>query len=272
MTILGLGTYGVGWGIGVPGHEQPAHPMTAFEFMQLAADLGLRLVQYADNLPLHALSDSEQAALRRQAESAGIRFEVGTRGIASEWLRSYIALARDFGSPLLRVVVDTKDHHPSPEEVVELVRAVLPELETARVTLAIENHDRFKARTFAEIIEAIHSPFAGICLDTVNSFGALEGPEVVVTTLAPYVVNLHVKEFIVRRASHSMGFSITGMPAGQGMLDMPWLLGQLNRFGRTYNAIVEQWPAPEATMEATIAKELDWMRQSVAYLRTVIPD
>jgi sugar phosphate isomerase/epimerase len=170
------------------------------------------------------------------------------------------------------VVVDTKDHHPSPEEVVGLVRAVLPELEAAGIALAIENHDRFKARTFAEIIEAIHSPFAGICLDTVNSFGALEGPEVVVSALAPYVVNLHVKEFIIRRASHSMGFSITGMPAGQGMLDMPWLLDQLNRFGRSYNAIIEQWPAPEAAMEATIAKELDWVRQSVAYLRTVIPD
>ncbi len=272
MTILGLGTYGVGWAIGVPGHEQPAAPMNQFQFLQLAADLGLDLVQYADNLPLHTLSEADQAALRRQAEQSGIRFEVGTRGISTDWLRPYIALARNFGSPLLRVVVDTKEHHPSPEEVVQLVRAVLPELEAANMTLAIENHDRFKARTFAEIIEAIGSPHAGICLDTVNSFGALEGPDVVVTALAPYVVNLHVKEFIVRRASHSMGFSITGMPAGQGMLDMHWLLGQLNGHGRRFNAIIEQWPEPEATMDATIAKELDWMSQSVAYLRTIIPD
>ncbi len=272
MTTLGLGTYGVGWAIGVPGHEQPAAPMTAFEFMQFAADLGLHLVQYADNLPLHALSEHDQAALHHQAEQHGIRFEVGTRGIATAWIKEYIALAHRFGAPILRVVVDTKEHHPSPEEVVLLVRAVLPELEAAGITLAIENHDRFKAQTFAEIIEAIGSPNAGICLDTVNSFGALEGPDVVVSALAPYVVNLHVKEFVVRRASHSMGFSITGMPAGQGMLDMSWLLGKLNSLGRSYNAIIEQWPEPEATMPATIAKELDWMRQSVAYLRTVVPD
>ncbi len=272
MTTLGLGTYGVAWAIGVPGHEQPAAPMNAFQFLQLAADLGLKLVQYADNLPLHALSDAEQAALRRQAEAHGIRFEAGTRGIGTDWLRRYIALAASFGSPLLRVVVDTKDHHPSPDEVVSLVRAVLPELEAAGVTLAIENHDRFKARTLAGIIEAVNSPHLGVCLDTVNSFGALEGPEVVLPALGPYVVNLHVKEFIVRRASHSMGFSVTGMPAGQGMLDMPWLLGQLDGYGRTYNAIIELWPEPEATMAATVAKELDWMRQSVTYLRTLIPN
>lgn len=272
MTTLGLGTYGVAWAIGVPGHEQPTEPMNAFQFLQLAADLGLKLVQYADNLPLHALSEAEQEALRRQAEAHRIRFEVGTRGIGADWLRRYIALAARFGSPLLRVVVDTKDHHPSPDEVVALVKAALPDLEAAGVTLAIENHDRFKARTLAGIIEAVNSPHLGVCLDTVNSFGALEGPEVVLPALGPYVVNLHVKEFIVRRASHSMGFSVTGMPAGQGMLDIPWLLGQLDGCGRRYNAIIELWPEPEATMAATVAKELDWMRQSVSYLRGLIPD
>lgn len=272
MTTLGLGTYGVAWAIGVPGHEPPAAPMNQFQFLQLAADLGLRLVQYADNLPLHTLSDAEQAALRRQAHDAGISFEVGTRGISTDWLRRYIALASDFGSPILRVVVDTKEHHPSPEDVVALVRAALPDLQAAGVTLAIENHDRFKARTLAGIIEAVASPFLGVCLDTVNSFGALEGPEVVVPTLGPFVVNLHVKEFIVRRASHSMGFSVTGMPAGQGMLDLPWLLGALDGYGRKYNAIIELWPAPEATMAATVAKEADWMRQSVTYLRMLIPN
>lgn len=272
MTTLGLGTYGVAWAIGVPGHEQPVAPMNHFQFLQLAVELGLRLVQYADNLPLHTLSDAEQAALRRQAAESGVTFEVGTRGISVDWLRRYIALASSFRSPILRVVVDTREHHPSPDEVVALLRAALPDLEAAGITLAIENHDRFKARTLAGIIETIASPFVGVCLDTVNSFGALEGPEVVVPTLGPFVANLHVKEFIVRRASHSMGFSVTGMPAGQGMLDLPWLLGQLNGLGRTYNAIIELWPEPEATMAATVAKEADWMRQSVTYLRTLIPD
>lgn len=272
MTRLGLGTYAVAWAIGVPGYEQPEKPMDAFEFVRFADELGLKLVQIADNLPLDTLNETERQRLRDDADARGIAVEVGTRGISTDHLRHYLGIARFFRSPILRVVVDTKTHHPSPEDVVSLVRAVLPELESAGITLAIENHDRFKARTLAGIIEAINSPNVGVCLDTVNSFGSLEGPEVVLATLGRHVVNLHVKEFIVRRLGHNMGFEVTGMPAGQGMLDVPWLLKTLDEYGRTYNAIIELWPAPEATMQATVDKELAWVRQSVTYLRTIIPE
>lgn len=270
MTSLGLGSYGVAWNIGVPGYEQPSAPLDAFGLLQLTADLGLRLVQYADNLPLDALSSEEQQRLRDEAQARNIRIEVGTRGIQTDHLHRWIELASYFGSPILRVVVDTKTHHPTPDEVVALVRAALPALRHADIRLAIENHDRFKARTLASIVEAVNDPHVGICLDTVNSFGALEGPDVVVAALGRHVVNLHVKEFMVRRVPHNMGFEVTGCPAGQGMLDVPWLLAALR--GRTFNAIIETWLAPDTSMQVTTATELDWVRQSVAYLRTLIMD
>ena len=90
--------------------------------------------------------------------------------------------------------------------------------------------------------------------------------------LAPWVVSLHVKDFCIRRADHQMGFVIEGQPAGQGRLDVPWLLDQLRAAGRRPNAILEQWPPPEATIQQTIAKEHAWLQQSVTYLRTLIPD
>jgi sugar phosphate isomerase/epimerase len=272
VTRLGLGSYACAWAIGVPGYEQPQEPMDCFGLIRFADELGLRVVQIADNLPLHALSASEREKLCEEARRRDIALEVGTRGIKPELVRQYIDIARSFGSPILRVVVDSAGHHPEPDEVVSLIREFLPDLEAARITLAIENHDRFKARALADIIKAVDSPLIGVCLDTVNSFGSLEGPEVVIDTLGPYVVNLHVKEFVVRRVSHNMGFVVTGVPAGQGMLDVPWLLGSLQRFGRTFNAIIESWPAPEATMAETVAKELDWARQSANYLRTLIRD
>jgi sugar phosphate isomerase/epimerase len=270
MTTLGLGSYGVAWNIGVPGYEQPTAPLEAFGLLRLVDDLGLRLVQYADNLPLDALSSAEQQHLRDEAQARKISIEVGTRGIQTDHLHRWIELASYFSSPILRVVVDTKAHHPDPEEVVALVRTVLPALHQADVRLAIENHDRFKARTLAGIIEAVNDPHVGICLDTVNSFGALEGPDVVVAALGRHVVNLHVKEFTVRRVPHNMGFEVTGCPAGQGMLDVPWLLDALR--GRSFNAIIETWLAPDASMSVTAATEIDWVRQSVAYLRTLITD
>ncbi len=274
MTQLGLGSYGVAWAIGVSGsgYEAPANPLDAFGLLRLTHELGLHVVQIADNLPLHTLSNAERAALRAEAAQHDIMIEVGTRGIHPDHLQMYLAIARDFASPILRVVVDTADHHPAPEEVVALLRPHLPEFAASGITLALENHDRFKAQTLVDIITTLDHPNVGVCLDTVNSFGSLEGPEVVIPTLAPFVVNLHIKEFIIRRLDHNMGFTITGVPAGQGMLDIPRLLKQLQSSGRSFNAIIETWLSPSETMAATIAQEADWVQQSVAYLRQWIAD
>jgi 3-oxoisoapionate decarboxylase len=270
MTTLGLGSYGVAWAIGVPGYESPPAPLDARSLLHLAHDLDLKLIQIADNLPLHVMSADARGALCAEARDLGIGIEVGTRGIQPEHLETYLAIARDFGSPILRVVVDTATHHPSPDEVVAILRPMLPRFADSGITLAIENHDRFKAKTLAGVIDSLDHPNVGICLDTVNSFGALEGPEIVVETLGPFVVNLHIKEFTIRRMPHNMGFIVTGAPAGQGMLDIPWLIERLSAYGRRFNVIIETWLSPEETMAATVERELDYVRQSVSYLRTLI--
>jgi sugar phosphate isomerase/epimerase len=269
---LGIGTYAYAWSIGVPGYPPPPWPMDALAFVRRCAQLGVQLVQIADNLPLDRLTLSEFEALLAEAQRLGVALEVGTRGIRPDHLRTYLQIALRCGSPMLRVVVDTRDHHPEPGEIIGTLRGIIPAFEQAGVRLAIENHDRFKAKTLAQIVEAVASPHLGICLDTVNSFGALEGPEAVVEILGPYVINLHVKDFLIRRINHNMGFVLEGTPAGQGMLDVPWLLGRLRGFDRDVNAILELWPAPEADVQATLAKEDAWVASSVQYLRTLISE
>ena len=265
---IGLGSYALAWAIGAPGYP-PEHPMDSFGFIDCAAKHGFKLVQIADNLPLHELSEGELERLKNLTQSLDIEVEVGTRGIANGNLERYLALAQFFNSPLLRVVVDSDGHHPDPNEVSQIVAKVLPKFEAAGVTLAIENHDRFKARDLLKILETLDSAHVGICLDTVNSFGALEGPEVVTKTLAPHVVNVHIKDFDIRREAHNMGFRIFGTPAGQGVLDIPWLVESLDMKGRKINAILELWPAPEENLERTIAKEAQWLAQSVQVLQAL---
>jgi sugar phosphate isomerase/epimerase len=65
---------------------------------------------------------------------------------------------------------------------------------------------------------------------------------------------------------------IEGRPAGQGRLDVPWLLKRLKEAGRDPNAILELWTPEQDSLEATIAKEDAWARESIEYLRTLIPD
>jgi len=245
--------------------------MNGHAFLDWAAELGLRVVQIADNLPLDSLSSGELRDLVRHADALGVSIEVGTRGIQPNHIRTFLHIARECRSPLLRVVVDTAEHHPSADEVLQILRCLLPELEASGVTLAIENHDRFTSRVLVRILEQLQSDFVGICLDTVNSFGALEGPEVVVSTMAPWVVNLHLKDFLIRRATHMMGFVVEGRPAGQGQLNIAWLISKLREQGRDPNAILELWPSPEESIEKTIEKERGWARSSVEYLRALIP-
>jgi len=268
---LGISSWTYTWAIGVPGHP-PERPMDAVGLLNRAAELGVHLVQIADNLPLDQLAPSELDVFTKCAAELDISVEVGTRGIGHDNLRAYLRLAERLESPILRVVIDTADHHPGADEVVDIIKGIIPEFEQAGVCLAIENHDRFKATTLADIIQRIGGQCVGVCLDTVNSFGALEGPEVVLETLGPLVVNLHVKDFAIFRASHLMGFTVEGRPAGQGRLNVPWLLEELRDLSLDPNAILELWTPPEEALSTTIEKENAWAVTSIEYLRTLIPD
>ncbi|MEM6428457.1 MAG: sugar phosphate isomerase/epimerase family protein [Deinococcota bacterium] len=267
MTF-GLGSYALAWAIGAPGYP-PDDPLDVFGILRTAAANGFGLVQLADNIPLHELSEHQLFEVAQLADDININIEVGTRGIADDNLACYLELAKRFNSPILRVVVDSSGHEPSPAEVVDIIGEMLSQFADAEIVLAIENHDRFSAATLRDIIEDLASSWVGVCLDTVNSFGSLEGPAVVLNILAPYVVNLHIKDFTIAREPHNMGFRISGTPAGQGMLDIPWLVRQLPTDKRVITGIVELWPAPEPVLAETIAKEARWVAESAAFLQTL---
>lgn len=272
MTMkLGLGTYAFAWALGVPGYDTTT-PMTGIQFIDKAHQLGVKLVQIADNLPLDQMSTSAFNALIARAHDYDISIEVGTRGIMHDHLRRYLDIAIACKSPILRVVIDSADHQPSPEQVVEILRTIIPEFERNSVVLAIENHDRFKVQVLADIVTALDSPNIGICLDTVNSFGSLEGPDVVINTLGRHVVNLHIKDFKIERLNHNMGFILEGTPAGQGMLDVLSVIKRLQAFDREFNAILELWNPYEGDLAKTIESEALWAQQSVIYLRTLIKE
>ena len=83
--------------------------------------------------------------------------------------------------------------------------------------------------------------------------------------VGPLTVNLHVKDFCIKRLKHNMGFIIEGSPAGDGMMDLPWLLEQLG--DRCRSAILEQWTPPEIKLEDTLVKEDEWAKKSISFLK-----
>lgn len=264
--VLGISSFTYGWSVGVRG-QLPQRPLSAMDLVNRTINFGLSCLQIGDNLPVGLLREEERKALRDLLTRKNIRLEVGARKLTAEHLERYIDLAIYFNAPLLRFVVDGDDYEPDSSEIVRIIMDALPALVKNKITLGIENHDRFKARELAQIMEAFDHPNVGICLDCVNSLGAGEGLEHVMKILAPYTVNLHIKDFNIRRLSHQMGFNVTGTPAGQGMTNVPKLIEYLSKYERCRSAVLEQWVTPAATIGETVNREEQWAIESIQYLK-----
>lgn len=262
---LGIGTYTYMWSIGFPG-ACPERPMLAVDLLAKASELGVHVVQYGPNLSLDSLSDCELETLVQLARNRDIEIEVGTRGLEVTHLRQQIRLAQRVGARLLRTVPELSGETPSIWKIESALKQILPDLEQSQVRLAVEN-GKIPAASLADTLDVLNSPWIGVTLDTVNSLAIPEGTREIVKNLAKHTFCFHVKDFVVKRVWHMMGFSVEGCPADRGQMDLPWILDQLRMAGADPNAILELWPPEQSDLSATVALEDAWARESINNLR-----
>jgi sugar phosphate isomerase/epimerase len=243
--------------------------MTELDLLNKTLKAGMTCLQIGDNIPLHLFSAERLEQFRTSISENNIRLEVGARKLTREHLNRHLDIATVFKSPLLRFVIDGDQYEPNSAEIITIIKECVPRLKENDVVLGIENHDRFKAKELAFIMQAINSDYVGICLDCVNSIGAGEGLEWVASILLPFTVNLHIKDFTIQRVDHQMGFTVTGTPLGQGMIQLPALREKLAVYNRCESAVLEQWVTPETNLEETIRKEEQWANQSIEYIKQI---
>jgi sugar phosphate isomerase/epimerase len=263
----GISSYTFMWAFGVPGNR-PAKPMTVFNLIELAISMEAKVIQIADNVSLDRFSEQELMEFKFFADQAGLTIEVGARCMTSERIQQYVNIAHLLGSSVLYFAIDGPDFEPTMDEIQEIIRTIVPELETLKIMLAIENHERLLASELVEIIEKAGSKQLGICLDTVNSLGVGEGMETLMRHLAPVTVTLHINDYSIRRFTHKMGYVIEGAQLGKGMLPLTELISKVSP--RCQSAILEQWTPPEKTLQETIQKEKQWAEESFLYLKSVL--
>ena len=263
---LGISSFTYGWSIGVPGNL-PVVRMNEIDLIHHANYFGVSCLQIGDNLPVHNMSSIQREKLKSEAQKYNIELEIGARKLTQDHLKQYLELTSFFQSPLLRFVVDGEGYEPDASTIIEVITTAIPLLKENNIILGIENHDRFKADELVFIMESINDPAVGICLDCVNSLGAGEGLEWVLRRLAPFTVNLHIKDFKIGRLYHQMGFHITGTPAGKGMMDVHRIMNTLSSFNRCQSAILEQWIEPENSIDETTKKEQQWAIEGIQYLK-----
>jgi sugar phosphate isomerase/epimerase len=264
---VGLTSYAFRWtieGRGMPGGV----PMVPIQLLEKAAELGAQAVQICDNMPLDDLSVAELDRIRARAQALGLILEVGIRGSRPEQLQRNLEVAQALGARVLRVVLSAHGWEPGEDQVLGLLRDLLPDLHAVSVTLAIENRFRFTPRALADIVRRVDDPAVGVCLDPLNSIANLIGPAETIAALAPLAVTAHAKDAVVTRPG--AGLAISGCPLGEGQVDLVAMVEALRATGRSSNILAEGWMDPLDDPAATLAQEEAWARHGIAYLRDLV--
>lgn len=265
--MLGIGSYAFRWAGGI-GDRIPPEPITPIQVLDRAADLGIGLLQFADNIPLHRQSPEAITALAARASTLGIQIELGMTGCDPALVGTYLDLAGKLNASLLRIAPSAEESARSDKEVAALFRDILPAANAAKVTLAVENHFHLPSPRLVSIIEDVADANLGVCLDVANSIACEEWPTETIALLAPYAVNLHLKDFRITLDPHGVGCAIVGMPLGQGLTDIGAVYDALAKHGRTeINTILEHWLPWQGSLAPTLEQELTWLEQSVAAAR-----
>jgi sugar phosphate isomerase/epimerase len=267
---LGISSYTYPWTIGLP-DATPSHPLTALQLLEKAQELGVGLVQFGPNMPLHQLPEQELREVVKYANSWKIDLEMGTAGIDPGHLRDQIQFAKRTGVILLKTTPEGADGRvPMRPELSSCLRAVVNELAEAKIGLAIDN-SRIPAHELNELLESIRNPWLGAVLDTANPMALPQGWQISVRVLAHRTLSLQIKDFVVQPGAYGMGFSVIGCPVGKGQLNIPWIVESFAALRIEPSAILESWTPEQKTLEETIALEDAWAKQGVDYLRRFIP-
>lgn len=268
---FGISTWSYPWAVGVTKGPRLAKRLSVFDVLENARELGVELIQYADNLPLEELPWETLVKLKRIAHDYGIHMEVGTKGTEPRHLRKFLEIANYLHSPILRTLPALFGDHVPLGQIEQNLIEVLPDFEKEGVVITLENQEAYRSEELAGLMEKINHPNLRICLDLANALGAMEGPEHVMSHLGPWCGNFHLKDVMVTRSQNLMEFLVEGRPAGQGKLPVKWALERLKEYGVEHTTILELWPPWQGHIDSTVKLEREWVGQSVNYMKTLFP-
>ncbi|MGO1200472.1 MAG: sugar phosphate isomerase/epimerase family protein [Brachybacterium sp.] len=277
---IGIGTYSLFWEM----PDRNPEPLSIAGMIDRASQLDCEVFQICDDPRIEDLDAAGLRELRERAELLGLTLELGTRTIDRGHLSRYLDIATALDVRTLRSMIQTKEIDAGPEAAVAELRATLPRLEHTGVTLALETYEQVPTTTLLSIVGMLDSEQVGICLDPANCVSALEHPKDVVESCAELTVNLHVKDFAFARQEGWVGFTYSGAPLGDGLLDLDHELNAVygdtlrthessstheDRSGRrrSPSAIVEHWLPWQGGLRTTVATERAWTDRTLDTLR-----
>jgi len=207
--------------------------------LDYAASLKLDTLFITD---LDAFENHEPAHLREvkaKADDLAIRILLGTWsicptsktfknkwGTAEEHLALGIRMAKELGSPVIRVVLGSGEDRKTEggieariADIVKVCQACRSRAIDAGVKIAVENHaGDMQAWELVTLIEAAGNDYVGANLDSGNACWTMEDPLESLLTLAPYVLTTSLRDSMVWESENGAKVQWTAM--GEGCVDL----------------------------------------------------
>ena len=261
--MIGLSTYAFFWQIS----ERAPKPLSLGELLKQTHDLGGEVLQICDYAPIYDYSDAQLKELKQRADELGLTLELGTKGVKPDHLANYLRMADLLGAKIIRSMANAPDHRPSLAEAEALLKQSMPSYEASGVTVALETYEQLSSTDLVSLVESVGSKSLGICLDPANCVAGLEHPIDVIDRCAPYVANLHVKDFAFTRRGGWVGFTLEGIELGKGLLPYDYMIKKVDPAARGINQVVEHWLTWQDDYEKTSRIENEWNAHNLARMR-----
>jgi len=230
---IGLAVYGTTFGMGIdPASRRPA--ITPKQLLDKAKSLGLEGVE----LPASLMIGEDATSISNYAHEHRLFITLETEGYNPNKLATDIDLGVRLGANTVRTIVGGAriggDRRPLAGRWQSFLHEVLMGLQEATciaervgVNLALENHQDLASEELLWLCESIGSPWFGITLDTGSTLATAEEPVDFARRVAPYVNNVHVKDYQIYM--YDEGYRLVRCPLGQGVVDFPTLFEILSQ-------------------------------------------
>jgi sugar phosphate isomerase/epimerase len=229
---IGLSVYGTTFGMGID-LDSGRPTITPSRLMDKAIAVGLGGVE----LPTSLMRSEDAPVVAHYAHERGLFITLETEGYDPGKLASAIDLGVRLGAGTVRTMVGGAklggDRRPLAgrwqsflQEILAGLRQATIIAERAGVNLTVENHQDLASEELLWLCESIGSQRFGITLDTGNPLATAEEPVDFARRVAPYVKNVHLKDYQVYLSNE--GYRLVRCPLGQGVVDFMALFGILS--------------------------------------------
>jgi sugar phosphate isomerase/epimerase len=255
---LALGSYGLRWTL--RGGEAEANCQS---LISATADLGLDLVQIADNVDLLKLDARQLRRLAKLADDAGVHVEVGMSSYRAADFRRMVRVARAFGSRHIRVISDDL------VGLGQLLAQVKDDVTKWGGEVVVENYSPTRTTELLATIAAAGG-WVGTCVDTANSIPAGEWPLDTLARLLPLAYYVHIKDFHFVPGPNAIGWALIGTPLGAGQQDVGAIVRQTAAAPRHPDLVLEHWLPWQGSAQATARAERAWLEEGLFVLLPLV--